>query len=57
MRNKIKNFIDADILILSVNTFVVIDETVIVRRKYNLGRIVDQQWLFGAIERNGVLFY
>lgn len=27
-----------------------IDETVIARRKYNRGRIVPQQWLFGAID-------
>jgi hypothetical protein len=29
-----------------------IDETLIVRRKYNRGRLVTQQWLFGGVERH-----
>lgn len=29
-----------------------IDESVIGRTKYNVGRRRDQQWLFGCIERN-----
>lgn len=36
------------------NSIVEIDETLIAKkRKYNRGRIVTQQWLFGAIERDG----
>jgi hypothetical protein len=29
-----------------------IDETLVVRRKYNRGRMLTQEWLFGGIERN-----
>lgn len=31
---------------------VTIGETLIVKRKYNRGRVLHQQWLFGGIERN-----
>ena len=31
-----------------------IDETIVARRKYNVGRVVLQQWLFGGIVRNSV---
>lgn len=34
------------------NVVVEIDETVIVKRKQNTGRILKQLWLFGGIERN-----
>ncbi|KAK6012480.1 hypothetical protein OSTOST_22372, partial [Ostertagia ostertagi] len=32
------------------NTVVQVDETCIVRRKYNVGRIVRQEWLIGGIQ-------
>ena len=34
-----------------------IDETLIARRKYNRGRLVEQQWLFGGIERETGRFF
>jgi hypothetical protein len=37
--------------LLGINTSVVqIDETLIARRKYNHGRMIREQWLFGAID-------
>ena len=33
-------------------SIVEIDETLIAKRKYNRGRLVQQQWLFGAVDRS-----
>ncbi|KAG0440422.1 hypothetical protein DMUE_1762 [Dictyocoela muelleri] len=38
---------------LTLGGQVEVDETLLARRKYERGRLVEQQWLFGAIERYG----
>lgn len=45
------DFCDENFAKLGNNSIVEIDETVISRRKFNRGRIIKQQWLFGCIER------
>lgn len=52
VREKIFEYINDSTTTLGPENVVEIDETLIARRKYNRGRIVQQQWLFGAIERN-----
>ncbi|KAG0430526.1 hypothetical protein DMUE_5657, partial [Dictyocoela muelleri] len=52
LRTKIKAYINSTFVKLGNEGIVEIDETLISRRKYNRGRFVEQQWLFGAIERN-----
>ena len=43
---------------LGNESVVEIDETLIAKkRKYNRGRVVNQQWLFGAIERDGEMAF
>jgi IS1 family transposase/transposase-like protein len=55
-RKSIFEHIEATQPVLGGETVVEIDETVVARRKYNRGRMVEQRWLFGAIERgNGNL--
>lgn len=46
-------FIKNPVQIGGENKIVEIDETVLVRRKYNRGRVVDEQWIFGGVEREG----
>ena len=54
-RDAMKKYVDGINSKLGDNGRVVeIEETLIAKkRKYNRGRVNDQQWLFGAIERNG----
>ena len=52
-RKTIYEYIEATQPVLGGERAVEIGETLIARRKYNRGRLVEQQWLFGAIERGG----
>lgn len=51
-RSVIKMFIDDTQPQLGEDSIVEIDETVIARRKYNRGRLVQQQWLFRGYREN-----
>lgn len=51
LRQACGRYCDANFMQLGASSVVEIDETVISRRKYNRGRIVRTQWLFGCIER------
>lgn len=54
VRKAIHAFMDSASPILGNESIVEIDETLIAKkRKYNKGREVNAQWLFGAIEREG----
>lgn len=44
------HFLNNEIILGGPDSVVEIDEALLVRRKYNRGRNVDQQWLFGAFE-------
>ena len=44
---------EQEILLGGNDRIVEVDETLVARRKYNRGRIVEQKWLFGMINREG----
>ena len=52
-RLAILTFVEVNQPVLGKENAVEIDDTVIARRKYNKERLVQQQWLFGPIEREG----
>lgn len=58
IRQKIKTYEDANQpLPIGSDNPVEVDETVISKRKYNRGRLVKEQWLFGGIERDSGNFF